>query len=379
MIVVYEPFSTKLNHVPVNVEFLSIIAEKFNNKKIVFYGEKQHLEKVKEKVNYDNIDYRPVTIVEPVEGQIKAVLNERKNVKKLTSLKEDPIELLVILNSHPHTMLFVKRYTPKQIPIIFIVHGNIEEIKRKKRIYQLGYWIRPAFRYKRSRKNVKYIVLGESIRKHFLEYIDYIREDLVSVPHPYTFTKANHENTKTDNRITLGMIGSFSPEKRSTLIFDLEERIRERNIGNIGFLIVGSGDSNVSERKTSIPFVGDGIHKLSDEEYNRGIAQLDYILFFWPRDSYQLTASGALCDAIVHEKPIISIRNDYLDWVFSETGSLGFLCDDLEEMEEIIVSIANGERQGETEQFKNNFEKAREFFSREHVAKIMEDKGVWMI
>ena len=378
MIVAYEPFSVNYNHVPVNSEFLSIIAEKFQDRQVVFYGEERHISNVEKNITVKNVLFKSVKVVEPTESRIQSVLNEGKNIRQIVNERREDMDLMVVMNSHPHTMYFVKRYVPEKIPVIFIIHGNIEELKRKKKIYQLGYWVKPAFDYKKARKNTKYLVLGDSIRSHLLEYVDGIASQLSAVPHPYSLHKEKSGDRHiTREKLVLGMIGTFSPEKRSDQLFDLQRRLQGNT--NVSFLMVGSWENGNKPQQEGIAYIGDGIHKLSSEDFNRGIDELDYILFFWPRDSYQLTASGALCDAIVHEKPIISIRNDYLDWVFSKVGNLGFLCDDMDQMEKTIVSIADGELHDEVEKMKQNFEKAQYFFSRKHVAEILEKEKVWMI
>ncbi len=380
MILVYEPFSTGLQHVPVNCEFINIISKRFSDRNIVFYGEKKHIKNVRENVKADNISFREISVIEPYQDKVGAVLNEKKNVKYLSSLQEEKIDLLVVLNSHPHTMYFVKKYVNEDVPILFIIHGNIEELKRKKHFYQLGYWVEPAFRYKRNRENIRYLVLGESIRENLLKYVDYIACNTVAVPHPYSlYSNSTAVEKSSDGIITMGMIGSFSAEKHSEQIFVLEKMIKDSGINNIDFLLVGSGDSENFPEDTTIRFVGDGKNKLSETEYNKGIDRLDYILFFWDRTSYQMTASGALCDAIVHNKPIISIRNDYLTWVFNEVGELGFLCENLDEIKDVVCNISKGQLNDKIRSFNLNFQKAREFFSRENVAQIMDKKNVWMI
>lgn len=380
MIVVYEPFCVGLNHVPINSDFLLIISKEFPKESIVFLADKNHINNVQQKICIStNIIYQPINIIEPRNGKLKSIFNERKNIIQILKKYKKEMNLFFILNSHPHTMFFAKKYTNKKIPIIFVLHGNLEELKRKKRFYQLGYWIKPAFVYKKNRSNMKFIVLGESIKKNVLKYLDFINKDLIAVPHPYNMYENNIVATKDNSKIVLGMIGSFSPEKRSELIFSLEERIRKLGITNIDYLLVGADDKNGFPNGTNIKILGNGDKKLGDKEYNLGIEQLDYILFFWPNDSYMMTASGAIHDAIAHRKPIISIRNAYLTWVFEEVGDLGFLCNDFDELVETVEKISKGELEKQKAQFSSNYIRAEKYFSRDNVARIMNINNIWMI
>ena len=382
MIIVYEPFCVGWNHVPVNSDFLLIISERFPNDEIVFIGEKEHIQHVKEKndIQSDLINYKNIDVIEPSMGKIKSILNERKNIIQIAKEYKNKAALFFILNSHPHTMFFAKRYFDESIPIIFLLHGNLEELKRKKRFYQLGYWIKPAFLYKKKRKNMKFIVLGESIRNNVLKYIDFIKDDLIAVPHPYSMYEVKDGFKRNNNAKTVfGMIGSFSQAKRSELIFKLEERIRDLSIPNVEFLLVGADDQNGFPCNTNVRILGEGNRKLSDAEYNSGIEMLDYVLFFWPNDSYLMTASGAVHDAIAHRKPIISIRTPYLTWIFENIGQIGYLCNDFDELVRVVTQISKGEMKEDINAFLNNYDKAAAFFSKDNVSNIMNDYNVWMI
>ena len=381
MIVVYEPFCKGLNHVPINSDFLIIISERFSNEEIIFIADNNHIENVKEKLGKKShlINYQCIDIFDPSQGKIKSILNERKNMLHIAKTFGNKIRLFFVLNSHPHSMFFAKKYFQESIPIIFLLHGNLEELKRKKRFYQLGYWIKPAFLYKRHRKNMKFMVLGDSIKNNVLKYIPFLSENLFTVPHPYSMFESIQPIKSDRSKIVLGMIGSFSPEKRSELVFKLEERIRLHNISNVEFLLVGADDHNGFQHNENVKILGEGNKKLSNTEYNAGIEMLDFILFFWPSDSYQMTASGAVHDAIAHKKPIISIRNSYLTWVFDKIGNVGFLCDDFDELVNVVIQISAGTLNDKLAEFYKNFDNAKSFFSRENVSNIMNKNNLWMI
>ena len=381
MIVVYEPFCIGLNHVPINSDFLIIIAEHFSDDEIVFIADNNHIKNVKEKMGDKShlITCHSIEIIDPSKGKIKSILNERKNMIQIAKKFGNKMRLFFLLNSHPHSMYFAKKHIPESIPIIFLLHGNLEELKRKKKIYQLGYWIKPVFRYKSSRKNVKFIVLGDSIRENVLKYCPFLSESLIAVPHPYSMYERVQPIKSDRSKIVFGMIGSFSPEKRSELIFSLEEQVREHNISNVEFLLVGADDHNGFLHNEHVKILGDGNKKLSNDDYNSGIEQLDFVLFFWPSDSYTMTASGAVHDAIAHNKPIISIRNSYLTWVFDKIGDVGFLCENFDELVNIVIQISTGKLNDKLAAFYKNYENAESFFSRENVSNIMNNNKVWMI
>ncbi|MDL1914022.1 MAG: glycosyltransferase family 4 protein [Bergeyella sp.] len=97
------------------------------------------------------------------------------------------------------------------------------------------------------------------------------------------------------------------------------------------------------ENYPKVNFVAKKNTYLSRKEFNEGVEKLDFILFFYDNEQYRLTASGAIFDAIEHEKVIIAIRNDYFEEIFQKCGDLGFLCKDDTEVFEIVNKILGNE------------------------------------
>ena len=82
--------------------------------------------------------------------------------------------------------------------------------------------------------------------------------------------------------------------------------------------------------------MGEGM--CSRESFDKHVSELDYILFFYPVDSYRLTASGAIYDAIMQEIPIISIKNEYFTYLFDKYGRFGYLFDNVDNIFSFIKS-----------------------------------------
>jgi hypothetical protein len=59
---------------------------------------------------------------------------------------------------------------------------------------------------------------------------------------------------------------------------------------------------------------------------------------------YKYLASGAVFDAINAEKPIIALRNDYFEYLFSKFGAFGYLADSIDDMADIIRGLLSGKK-----------------------------------
>ena len=108
-----------------------------------------------------------------------------------------------------------------------------------------------------------------------------------------------------------------------------------------------------------------GLLSLSDTEFNLEITSLDIALFFYPENSYKLTASGAVFDAINHMKILIVLENDYFIYLFNKCGRLGYLCTNIDQMYVCLKSVINCDNSTKDDfsLFYKNILKARELFS----------------
>ena len=68
------------------------------------------------------------------------------------------------------------------------------------------------------------------------------------------------------------------------------------------------------------------------KEFENLISDIDYALYFYTKDKYKITASGAVLDAINARKPIIALKNDYFSYLFGKYGQIGYLFESIEEM-----------------------------------------------
>ena len=78
---------------------------------------------------------------------------------------------------------------------------------------------------------------------------------------------------------------------------------------------------------------------LLKEDYEELVKKTTYACYPYDTNSYKLTASGAILDAIRYCKPVIYIKNDYFDSVFKNVGNIGFSCNSEEEFIQKIHDV----------------------------------------
>lgn len=378
MKIIYEPTCKGLTHFMFNFSFIKVITELITDEKLVFFGDEEHIKLLKERgETKKNITFKSLKI-HGLQKKILSLISGFINLVKIKFffINSDCTEL-IITNSHAHTLLFAKLLFRKR-KITFILHGQLEELTRKKSMLQLGYYNKFALEFMNDGNRIKYIVLGSSIKRNLIKRIPSIENNVYSMDHPYDFEKnadTNINQNKKKEIIKIGTIGNASIDKGIESLFEIDNYLVSKGIRNIELFHIGSfKDIHLPQNSNvKIPSM-QGM--LPREDYEKYINDLDYILFFYPKDSYKLTASGAIFDAIAYHKPVIALSNDYFSYIFDKCGEIGYLCSDLNDIKQTIISI--GENASDVyDQMVNQIIKSKMVFSYEEIAKDVKGKGIW--
>jgi len=79
---------------------------------------------------------------------------------------------------------------------------------------------------------------------------------------------------------------------------------------------------------------------ISQEDYARFIENSHYSLVFLEGEEYVYRISGSVLDSVQFQLPIIAFQHHFTNELFAKGGDIGFLCQSLEEMEELIFQLS---------------------------------------
>lgn len=365
MIVVYEPWAKSTAHYEFNKNLLIIVAEIYKNEKIIYYGDSKQIELLKKEVLNENIEYKAISILNyGYSNKIKIIYNEMKNIKKIFLNKASRY---FIFNCLPLTLLLIKLFNKnKNIKINAIFHG-LEGLNIKKiNMYKL-------FKYSLNLKftgKIKYFVLGEKIKFNLVQRFPNLEKNIEFFNHPYTLRKFNKEKNKNEHKIKIGTVGYATEDKGFLDYIKIVKNISKLNMYE--FYHIGKIEEKIKVPK-EIKTINKNNSVLSNEEYEKGVQSLDYLLYFYPKDSYKLTASGALLDCLKDVKPIIALKNDYFIEVDSKIGGMGYI---VENTSEILKVLESEDLNLNLERFQKNILKNRKLFSVDEIKKYLEKKFV---
>lgn len=353
-------------HYQVNSCFVEMFSFNCLNAEIKFNAERKHVEAVKESLLNKNLGNVEFLSFEGFYDEKKfnwagRIIGEcRQIVKILKKGKSVGSELYVWTCLFPtgHFFLnFIQLFQNKNSHII-VLHGELEYLKVKnKRIIEIIFGLVLRFGMNLSTNQTKYIVLGDNIKKSLSDKIGQrILKRTYSILHPYNFfVEKNLTTVNNREGLIIGAIGTQMLSKNSNYIYSLANYFKEDILENkISFVTIGKVLPELHQYDTDLVKKFYSNSFVSQKEFEFEISKLDYIVFFYDNTAYQLCASGAIFEAIRLGVPVISIKNDYFNWLFDSYGAMGFLCDTMEELKIIIMDLKNGEYKKDLEIFNNN-------------------------
>lgn len=182
-----------------------------------------------------------------------------------------------------------------------------------------------------------FILLSPKMVDYFNQFISSKNiRCIFSIDHSYIRPLIkNRENFAiVDSRIKIGIPGAISPERG---LGTLKRILNSLTNGNVCIYAL----SSCTEQIDNVHFVmlNNNNKLLPFEQYNSYVQSMDAMLLLYDKNSYKLTASGAVLEAIWNEKPIIAMHNMYFDYLFQKFGKLGVLCNNVNELVENITNF----------------------------------------
>lgn len=351
-----DTFSTSTHHEQFNASLLLILTLIYDN--ITYYVDKSSYKRIDDLLENGLLNNVKKKYVFVVHGNSRMILLLRYlcsaflNIWLLLTSSKGDVLIYNFNNLFSLHLLFGLNYFLKRKILVFC-HSEMELLvsdpSKGGRLHKVLSLLVRSFFLKSNRRMQEgyfyFAVLGESIKKNLAFLLSSkIMEMFITVDHGYIFNKKCFPISNSNILpISLGTVGAFNLIKGATSMVEFASMLKKQNVNNVSLSITGRISYDVQilkENGIDIP-KNEGRAALSFQEFNKRIESLDYILFFYPTDSYRLTASGAIMDAINHKKNIIAIHNEYFAYLFDKYGAFGYLVKDLNEMVGVIKHLVN--------------------------------------
>lgn len=231
--------------------------------------------------------------------------------------------------------------------VLIFCHGEMEgivtELKTGGFLHRTLIWLSHNFflnsRIKIS-KDIHFSIMGEMIKKNLSELISKDKiSKFICVDHPYIFNETISKNEKSIDLFCIGTVGVLNDAKGMSSFVEFVSKIDPAYRKKLHVSVTGRIEGDISLLKNLGIDVIEQKKTISRNEYNKRIENLDLLLFFYPNDSYQITASGAIMDAVYQRKSLLALNNDYFKYVFGKFGKFGCIVDNNDEMLDKLYNL----------------------------------------
>ncbi len=350
-----------------DASLILMCASTYENVEVTFSSLKIALtKKAFSKINdslYANVNFKRVNVYKK-KGAIRDFIASLHDVYILLKGEKGATYLYSSINMFSiHCVNFISRLTSKRV--IICCHSDLEILTNKNFSFT-HYWewlINRFFKTTRLSSKLRFMVLGDSILKSLQTIIPNRMKHFISIEHPYFDTSTTYSKTNTDlinnNFVKVGVVGIVNESRGGN---NLLQFIQATANTNVKVYIISRLDPALFvklKNECSISLNKEN-QFLERELYDSYTYQMDYLFYPYKARSFRLTASGAIYEAIVKKKPIISYSNYYFNSLFAKYGSFGIIIKDNNNMKDVVQAIM------EKKDYQEMVEKTVDIYNRVH-------------
>jgi hypothetical protein len=297
----------------------------------------------------------------------------------LNNSKDDDIIFLSITTFTSFLAFKILKKKHNQNVVTFL-HGDIDFLYNSKGFLEKLNGFSHKLIFKIKARNFYFCVLNK-IAKERLVFDGFLTSnELLEINHPVESKNKVKNKRGLEKQLVLGHIGSLELERKNSHLFYKLALSFYKEIDKKDIFFRAIGLSTPSMKPFKNRFVQDIVGNNSDDSpkyldrntYETSLLELDYALFFYPEKEYVFRASGAITDAIALQIPIITLRHPYFEYLFKIGGDIGYICESLAEVKNLITKISN-QKNIHTEKYKNQVVNLKTLYQVFNIANVAED------
>jgi len=186
-----------------------------------------------------------------------------------------------------------------------ILHGELEGLLQVEKLSfsSYGFWVK-VFYENGFYKNINSIVLSNGIYNRLLLIYPALKGHMSFINHPI-----NMNNSSIKKEFLFATIGYATKKKHSVLFDKYVEQFRHKSEKLIH---IGMADSDVIEAYSKhITFASPHGEALSEEQFSNYLSLIEYAVFAYGENMYNLAVSGAILDALGANCKVLTLKNKF--------------------------------------------------------------------
>ena len=356
MILVFEMTWTGSIHAPGNSATIQIVARAWPGQRVLVHAEATHLRELQGDAALaalPNVGFVPIAVSQLWRGRTQIVdwrrlWQEFRTVRAALRLVPRNEPCLVFLISTTATGSFAAawaaRLSGRRAALQVGFHGNLNDAAgwRPRNPLVRAFDTRAALQA-RHPVPTRFLVLETAIRTALSAIVPAAvpRTDVLPLPINTVELPATADGTLAAP-VRFGFVGLGTVAKGMDIFLGVAARVRARHGDRVRFIHVGNAAPGLDPAGFAALAQPPATAALPRAEFAARLAGLHYVFLPYRRGYYDLSASGALIDALTWLKPIITMRVPLTEQFFTEFGDIGVLCDDEAGLEAAVETVLSG-------------------------------------
>jgi hypothetical protein len=367
----FEPICRGGEHAPVNAAMLRMARLAFPGSPIVFAGDATHIDRIQELSPGIRtcVDWRAVDV--PPRHTPRGWAKRRREWQVWNELvrliDRHGADRVILLSITPFGLWDIKAWLWRRprIPVLVVLHSLLNSVMASRRS-KLEWWFAPA-------PKLRWLVLGRHIVDALKVEFGAIVPNVSWMPHPVLGLESEPEPAlgrylTPEGQTVFSFPGLATTGKGFLEFCQVAEAMASDPRAR--FELVGRlTPESQTERPLNVTLPDNGDRQLGRPEYERRIRRADYLLLPLRPNAYQYVASGSLMDALALGRPLIGLAaSPPTRDLFAEFGDVGYLCEDLEAIVELVRTLAERPDPARYRHQLDNLENARAALAPEALA-----------
>jgi hypothetical protein len=353
MILVFEMLWVGTQHAPGNSATIQAIARGFPDHAVRVFADPSHLVELRTDPDLTacaSVSFAPIAIHPAHRGKTHLVAWGRFRREFATlrhGLKQVPRGercLLMLISATPTAVFaasLLARLHPGRIGVQVGLHGNLNDAFgwRPRNPLTRAFDLRRALTAHHP-KRLRFMVLEHGIRDTLAMLLPRAaaRTDVLELPINVA-ELADQPTPEFTPPICIGLVGLATAAKGTDLFLDLAREMTARFPGKVTFHHVGRLTPDADPAPFAVLADPPSTAHLSRADFTVRLAALHYVFLPIREGYYNLSASGALLDAMTWAKPIITRALPIITPHFQRFGDIGYLCDSDAAMRTAVETI----------------------------------------
>jgi glycosyltransferase involved in cell wall biosynthesis len=341
VILVFEMTWTGSIHAPGNSATIQIVARAWPEQTVRIHAEAEHLGELQRDsalTALPNVEFVEIAVSELYRGRTNLVSWQRMAqefrtvraaLRKVPKTEPCLVFLIATTATGSFAAAWASYLSGRRTGVQVGFHGNLNDARawRSRNPLIRGFDTRAAVEA-RHPVPLRFLVLETAIRDAMQDFapVAAARTDVVQLP-INTAELAGVTGSELEEPVRIGFVGLGTKAKGFDLFLEVAQRAKARWGARVVFVHVGCVPADWQGQDDGLltqPISRDG---LSRTAFLERLAGLHYVILPYRLGYYDLSASGALIDALTWLKPVIATRVPLTAQFFRDYGDIGLLCD----------------------------------------------------